>query len=671
MKHATLNKSTSHKITIDFVIMLLLLASVFLQAEDNDFELLLDEATEISTKNKINIDYTPGIVSIIQGEDLRQMGIPFLDANSYDIIPGFSRGFSRVSLDSFKYVVMINGMAINTQTLGINNLPRISTKAIKRIEVIRGPSSALYGANAFTSIINIVTYDDKNIVWLDSFIYGKSSQLFSNGFLLHQNIGEVKVGLKFQYNDSDGPDQTVTQDAASLHAQKTYAPNKLDNSMKNIDYDLMLEYQNFKLQYSHQYFGFADGYGMSGVNLPPKRNDDALKESTDLLELTYTVELESWDIETKLGALHYDIGGENLYITPLGDAEYIVDIYFKETNYYAGVEAKRNTDNHQFLVGGRYFYANLYNADYATTFNPTTNDIYPTPQNIGPSMPNVIRRISSLWVQDYFYLTDSLSAVANLRYDTVDDISESTLSPRFALIYEYSSSHILKAQYARAFMIPAFALLYGDSSTSLFNGYANLGMDKSNNYEFSYIYKQPNESLKTTLYYIDMYKVHTYSQENSVTTEYNNAIESAGVEIEYNKKYFTYSLKTNFAYNYHNKMKYLGTTLYEDEILPFPKMLGNVVVSKQLNNYFSSTLWYSYKGPVKQYVTKEEFDAENLLNLAFTYSKKISDNILKVTLSVSDIFDEKTKLVPAPYSYKHEEMIDGQQKVGIQLSYEF
>ena len=601
---------------INLALISLLLTSSLLQAEDDDFQMLMDEITEISTKNKINIDYTPGIISIIKGEDLRQMGISYLEADSYDIIPGFWMGFSRASMDTMKYVVMINGMAINTQTLGINNLPRISTKVIKRIEVIRGPSSALYGANAFTSIINIVTYDNKNVVWLDSFMYSKENQIYSTGFFLNQKIGELKVGLKFQYNDSDGPDQTITQDASSLNNQRTHTPSKLDNSMKNLDYDLMLEYQNLKLKYSHMHFSFADGYGMSGVNLPPKPNNDVIKETTDLLELSHTIELGSWEIETQLGALHYDIGGENLYITPLGDADYIIDLYFKEKNYYAGVEAKKNNDQHQFLIGGRYFYANLYNADYATTFNPTTNDIYSTPQDIGPSMPNVTRRISSLWVQDYYYITDSLSAVANLRYDTVDDIRDSALSPRLALIYEYSNSHIIKAQYAQAFMIPAFALLYGDSSKSLFDGYANLRMDKSDNYEFSYIYKQPNESLKSTLYYIDMYKLHTYSQINSVTTEYNNAIESAGIEMEYNKEYNTYSLKTNFAYNYYNKMKYLGTTPYEDEILPFPKVLGNIVVSKQLGYNFSFTLWYHYKSSVKQYVTKEELDAENLLNLA-------------------------------------------------------
>jgi len=111
----------------------------------------------------------PAAISIITNEDIRQSGamnipellrtVPGLDimgvsAANYCIS---ARGFNRPT--SSKMLVMIDGRVTYINFVGItlwSSFP-IALEEIKQIEVIRGPGSALYGANALCGVINIIT----------------------------------------------------------------------------------------------------------------------------------------------------------------------------------------------------------------------------------------------------------------------------------------------------------------------------------------------------------------------------------------------------------------------------------------------------------------------------------------------------------------------------------
>ena len=67
------------------------------------------------------------------------------------------RGFNQAI--SNKIIVLINGRSTYVDLIGSTytaTLP-IGVEDIERIEVVRGPGSALYGANAFNGVINIIT----------------------------------------------------------------------------------------------------------------------------------------------------------------------------------------------------------------------------------------------------------------------------------------------------------------------------------------------------------------------------------------------------------------------------------------------------------------------------------------------------------------------------------
>lgn len=156
---------------------LLILTHSFLFAEEgNDLQNILDEATYIATKTKLNADYVPGTVTVISGEKLKSLGINNLaEQNAFDVIVGFDsstlslRGAGSVhGSQGNKIRWMINDKPISAEIWGIpkNGVGQIvfpiPTEAINRIEIIRGPGSAIYGGNAIYGVVNIVTKQDSS-----------------------------------------------------------------------------------------------------------------------------------------------------------------------------------------------------------------------------------------------------------------------------------------------------------------------------------------------------------------------------------------------------------------------------------------------------------------------------------------------------------------------------
>ena len=58
-----------------------------------------------------------------------------------------------------KILVLINGHRIANELGGDTSLDLVPIHSIKRLEIIRGPGSVLYGPNAFSAVISIFTYD--------------------------------------------------------------------------------------------------------------------------------------------------------------------------------------------------------------------------------------------------------------------------------------------------------------------------------------------------------------------------------------------------------------------------------------------------------------------------------------------------------------------------------
>src|SRR5687768_11857135 len=134
-----------------------------------ELQFLKEESISIASRHEQPISQAPSNVYVITDEDIRQSGatdiptvlrripgIEVMQMSGADINVS-ARGDNQMQAN--KMLVMVDGRSIYLEGQGIVlwKLLPVTLPEIKRIEVMKGPSSALYGFNAFDGVINIIT----------------------------------------------------------------------------------------------------------------------------------------------------------------------------------------------------------------------------------------------------------------------------------------------------------------------------------------------------------------------------------------------------------------------------------------------------------------------------------------------------------------------------------
>ncbi|HEY0996499.1 MAG TPA: TonB-dependent receptor, partial [Gemmatimonadaceae bacterium] len=142
----------------------LLVAAPRLHAQSRDTAQLAPVVTT-ATRSPLAVDRVPASVTVLSGDALRAQGVTLL-ADALRQVPGVavqqagsfgaqSSLFMRGGQGSYTKV-MIDGVAVN-EPGGAFDLATISLDNVERVEVVRGPVSVLYGSDAVTGVVNVIT----------------------------------------------------------------------------------------------------------------------------------------------------------------------------------------------------------------------------------------------------------------------------------------------------------------------------------------------------------------------------------------------------------------------------------------------------------------------------------------------------------------------------------
>ncbi len=169
LRESCLSRILSSGLAVVLLWTVLFQGPAFAQAEDDEFEdefaLLEDQDVVVSAaKHKQKTGFSPAAVIIITRREIEASGAldlmdllrryPAVDVYEFD--PMYPAAEIR---GSYRVMMMIDGREINLELFvapffGI--LP-IGLSDIERIEIVLGPNSAIYGANAVSAVINVVT----------------------------------------------------------------------------------------------------------------------------------------------------------------------------------------------------------------------------------------------------------------------------------------------------------------------------------------------------------------------------------------------------------------------------------------------------------------------------------------------------------------------------------
>jgi len=160
---------------------ILIMGSTQLQAEmlaaEEDLMLLYEdeEMVSIATGTQKPIHLAPSVASVVTAKDIKAMGATTV-AEALEFVPGLhvSKSYNRMgdlfsirgihSQFNAQTLFLMNGVAIeDLQTNSVPWLYKLPVANVSRIEIIRGPGSAVYGADAFAGVINVITKNGDEI----------------------------------------------------------------------------------------------------------------------------------------------------------------------------------------------------------------------------------------------------------------------------------------------------------------------------------------------------------------------------------------------------------------------------------------------------------------------------------------------------------------------------
>jgi iron complex outermembrane receptor protein len=629
------------------------------------------EFVSIATGSKTSLDKAPAIASVITAEDMLVRGVKNL-SEALATVPGLNVSHSsQIMAPKFNFrgitstfspqtLIMVNGTPIKSIVRGDNHVAwgQFPVKSIARIEVIRGPGSALYGADAFAGVINVITKDAESIknnqVGASSGSFNSHSAWF-NGSLSSE---KYDLGFSLEYAESEGFDGQVGVDAQTgldelantlfgLPAV-SYAPGQVNVGFETLDLFVNASAGDFQMNLGWQERGdLGTGQGVTEA-LDPNGRVGGRKVIFDLAHETGEME-NGWSIKSKLSYyLSSQTIEKDLVLFPPGTFfgafpdGLIGNPEWKEDNTSFSIKADHSTlDNHFVSIGAGYSYADLYEVTEHKNFFP---DITPRPNGLEDVsdtaevfMPEASRSSRFVYVQDIWQISPDWELTSGLRWDDYSDIG-STLNPRLALVWSTSLQSTTKFLYGRAFRAPSIAeLLVVNNPVSL--GNPNLSPEVIDTYEVSYSIKSSaTTSLNINAFYYEISDFITFTADESASTATAQNVgrrEGKGVEVESSYSPMkSIKLRANYSY-----VKASDKRL-NDDVGDYPNHQFNGIFDWDINSHWHLNILANVVGKR----LRTPFDTrENLAgytDLSFNLRYINIENGIEVALRGKNILDD-------------------------------
>lgn len=243
--------------------------------------LVPEEAVELgsvivtATKTEVPIKQVAASVTVITEEEIKARQVSQVSDLLQDV-PGLSvrrqssRGsvttvFPRGGNSNFN-LVLIDGVKVNDAG-GFYDFGDLSTENIERIEIVRGPHSALYGSDAMGSVIQIFTKRGKGTPRVDVSFGGGNLKTFEETFNLSGGVGQLDYSLGVGRSDTDG------HLPINNHFGETTVSSRVGFTLKKaIDLSLAVRYTDSDLNFPTDFNG--DQFDGRRFPLDPNQSSD-------------------------------------------------------------------------------------------------------------------------------------------------------------------------------------------------------------------------------------------------------------------------------------------------------------------------------------------------------------------------------------------------------------
>lgn len=222
-------QTNTSKIILFSMILTAMSASIVYAADTNvaDEPKVSHTITVTATRTMEDIIKTPSAVSVVTDKDIETRRIDTV-TDALQMLPGVYKsqkangGLQIRGFDSTDILVLLNGVPMNNTFNNGVDWEAIPVHSIERIELVRGPSSSLYGGRGVAGVINIQTKQQpkqsvKDIHWHGQIGYGSHGTLNNELGFDAQVSNRITVGMSGEQRKTDGyPGFFITGRAANI-----------------------------------------------------------------------------------------------------------------------------------------------------------------------------------------------------------------------------------------------------------------------------------------------------------------------------------------------------------------------------------------------------------------------------------------------------------------------
>jgi outer membrane receptor for ferrienterochelin and colicins len=440
------------------IVFLLLPLSTLAQEKSQDLsDLSLEDLMKVqvytASKHMQSASDAPSSVSVVTADEIQNYGFRTL-ADILESVRGFYitydrdysfvgvRGFGRLGDSNNRILVLIDGHRINDNVFGEPYLGSeflVDVDLIARVEIIRGPSSSLYGADAFFAVINVITRKASQLKGVELSFAGANFGTYQGRASYGAQFRGVDMMLSGTFYNSYGP---------LLFFPAFDSPATNYGITHNTDYESFqhilatVSFRGFSLQglFSSRDKGVPTAYYGALFNDPRTQNFDRHQ----YVDLSYQHSVAgNWVFAARTSYDHTSLQAPVAYSSGLPDGSDILDTYSFQGNW-SDTEVKLShnlLEKHKITLG----------TEITDNLRQDQRD-YTAPGNISVTVPET-SMIWALYAQDEFAITSKFLLSAGIRYDHYSNFG-GTSNPRLGLIYHLSQPTTLKLLYGTAFRSP-------------------------------------------------------------------------------------------------------------------------------------------------------------------------------------------------------------------------
>jgi outer membrane receptor for ferrienterochelin and colicin len=619
-------------------------------------EQLMNVNVSVASQVPMTNREAPGIVTIVTQDEIRKSGANDL-IDFLKLVPGFDFG---VDVDGVvgigvrgnwanegKVLLLWDGMEMNEDlytTLQFGS--HYPVDRIKRIEIIRGPGSAMYGGNAEYAVINIISFQnsDHNGIDANAFSSNMSRTFGSRGF-------SFSAGKKFGNTHINA----ATEITEANRSQQAYVDSK-GNSYDMSNQSGLNENQ-YRLDVSNGGFSFTGMCDRYAVDTRDGYAENYTRAYHTQFNTAYLVANYQWKLNEKL---KINPGIRYKFQHPWSYTKSVTDDIFEPYNTVANkkeyyINSGYNPNDRINITSGFVYYHQIGVQKIDTIYFSNGSDKFNI-DNYAVFLQSIIK-------------TKPVNIIFGCRYE-YNTIYGSSLVPRLGLTRIWDNFHI-KALYSNAFRSPSIENI---------NAAPGIIPEKTSVLECEFGYRITNKSyLTANIYDITTKNPIVYYYDDNEDDVYINESKTGtrGAEIEYKWKSKGFFATVNYAF--YTTAGHRANTIYSvidhpDVLLAFPaheiNANSNIQLSEIVNvnasaSFNSRRYWFS--GSDDRSVTIHSADPVFYLNLALNF-ENIFCKGFSIQASCLNVLDKDVVYIQ-PYNGNHNPLPGAGREFKLRLMY--